>query len=113
MDKKISSKRRHKKIYEIEGHFGELLKRKSPNITSLLLHCTGGIGFIANKRSRENLKMEKLDKNSIDYSEDLICLTEVNKDWRAVPREHTMYNGTIGWSRRVQVFNNTTKPVGS
>ena len=47
--------------------------------------------------------MEKLKKLSIDYSVDLFCLTEANKDWWAVPREHVIGNGTMGWKENILV----------
>ena len=39
-------------------------------------------------------------------------LSEVNKDWRRVKHEHTIWGATTGWCehRRVQVSYNTTKP---
>ena len=76
------------------------------------MHNTGGIGFVTSERKKETLKMERLKKLSIDYNIDLICLTEVNKDWRSVVQNNTIWNGTIGWreNRRIQVSNNVTKP---
>ena len=57
--------------------------------------------------------MERLKTLSINYEFDFICLTEVNKDWRAVRQEHTIWNGTAGWmeNRRVQISANSTKPT--
>ena len=78
----------------------------------ILLHNTGGIGFISGERSKETLKMERLKELSINYDIYLLCLTELNKDWRAIQQNNTIWNGTVGWkeNRRVQVSNNITKP---
>ena len=88
-----------------------MLKRKKTNSTRILLHNTGGVGFITDERSRETLKMERLKALTIEYQIDLLCLTEINKDWRGVDQNHTIWNGTSGWkeNRRVQVSQNTNK----
>ena len=98
--------------HDCQGHWGDFLKRKKVNCTRLLLHNTGGIGFISGEKSKESLKMERLKRLAINYDVDLICLTEVNKDWKFVQQDHTIWNGTMNWkeNRRVQVSNNTTKP---
>ena len=72
----------------------------------------GGIGFIANKRSRETLKMEKIKKIVCQNSVDVLALTEVNKDWRKVDSKNTIWEGIKGWREfhRVQVAYNTTSP---
>ena len=108
----ISRLKRDERNHDLKGHFGDLLKRNSRNVTRILLHNTGGIGFVTSERKKETLKMERLKKLSIDYNIDLICLTEVNKDWRSVVQNNTIWNGTIGWreNRRIQVSNNVTKP---
>ena len=56
--------------------------------------------------------MERLKLMSINYGTDLLCITEVNKDWRLTHEENTIWNGTKGWKqhRRVQVSVNQTKP---
>ena len=56
--------------------------------------------------------MEKLKKLIIDHRFDLVGLAEVNKDWRKVSHENTIWSATSGWTehRRVQVSQNTTKP---
>ena len=81
------------------------------NSTRILLHNTGGIGFITNERSRETLKVERLKALTIKYWIDLLCLTELNRGWRGVNQKHTIWNGTSGWkeNRRVQISQNTTK----
>ena len=72
----------------------------------------GGIGFVSSERNRETLKMERLKKLTIDHSFDLICLLEVNKDWRVTKEENTIWNGTKGWQQywRLQVSTNRNKP---
>ena len=97
--------------HDEQGHWGDLLKRKKINSTRILLHNTGGIGFISGERSKESLKMERLKSLAINYEIDLICLTEVNRDWRSVEQSNTIWNGTSAWkeNRRVQTSQNTTK----
>ena len=76
--------------HESMDQWGDQLKRKRKKTTRVLLHNTGGIGFVTNQRSRETLKMERLKRLVINYEVDLVCLSEVNKDWRSVPRQHHM-----------------------
>ena len=83
--------------HDEQGHWGDLLKRKKINSTRILLHNTGGIGFISGERSKESLKMERLKSLAINYEIDLICLTEVNRDWRSVEQSNTIWNGTSAW----------------
>ena len=98
--------------HESNGHWGDLLKRKKSNCTRVLLHNSGGIGFVSGDRNKESLKMERVKQLTIKYNFDLICLTEVNKDWRAVSQENTIWNATAGWqeNRRVQVSFNKSRP---
>ena len=48
----------------------------------------------------------------LEYSADLVNLTEVNKEWRNVPYDNTVLGATTGWNenRRIQVDQNTTQP---
>ena len=48
-----------------------------------------------------------------NYNVDLLALSEVNKDWRKVVTNNTIWNSTMGWRehRRVQVSHNTSQPV--
>ena len=66
--------------HEDRGHWGDLLKRKKGENMRLLLHNTGGIGFMTEDRSRETLTSEKLRMLCNEYEIDMVCLTEVNKD---------------------------------
>ena len=56
--------------------------------------------------------MERLKSLTINYDIDLVCLTEVNRDWRSIAQDNTIWNATSSWkeNRRVQVSYNTTKP---
>ena len=67
---------------------------------------------MTDKKSRETLKSEKLRRLCIEYKIDLACLAEINKDWREVEQDHSIWNATAPWkeSRLFQVANNTTKP---
>ena len=40
--------------------------------------------------------MERIKKLTIDYDFDLLCLTELNKDWRSVAQQNTIWNGAAG-----------------
>ena len=59
--------------------------------------------------------MDKTKKPSITYEVDIVCLTQVNKDWRAVQQDNTIWNRTIGWrnEQRVQVSYHATRPFTS
>ena len=67
-----------------------MLKRKNKNSTRILLHNTGGVGFISDERSKDTLKMERLKDLTINYEVDLICLTEVNLDWRSIDQKYDL-----------------------
>ena len=94
-----------------EGIFGDLLKRKREDHIRILLVNVNSIGFISDQRSLESLKMEKLKRLIIKESVDYAALTETNKNWSAVPQEHSIWTGTQGWRqhRRAQVSWNKTK----
>ena len=68
-----------------EGIFGDLLKRKRDNHIRILLTNVNSIRFISDQRSLESLKMAKLKRLIIKDSVDYAALTEVNKNWSAVP----------------------------
>ena len=59
--------------------------------------------------------MESLKKLCIESDINIVGLTEVNKDWRKVPNENTIWNGTAGWkeNRRIQIFQNYHYPSKS
>ena len=58
--------------------------------------------------------MEKLKKLILEHNIDITCLTEINKDWRKVEYENTIWGATAGWrdNRRVQVAHNRSVPPG-
>ena len=104
--------RRASRNHGVAGYHGDPLQRRDPNNIRILLHNPGGIGFIHNKRCLQTLKMEKLKKLIIQHEVDLVGLCEVNKDWRKVEQNHTIWNATSNWkkNRRVQTSQNSTKP---
>ena len=55
--------------------------------------------------------MEKLKKLILDYDFDIVGLTEVNKDWRVINHDETIWGATAGWkeNRRIQISQNSTK----
>ena len=94
-----------------KGIFGDPFLRTKSKSIRILLHNVGGIGFVTGQRSRETLKMEKLKELVCRYGVDLISLSEVNKDWRKIQTNNTIWEGTKAWQehRRVQVSQNTTQ----
>ena len=97
------------------GIFGDTLVRKSGDNIRILLHNPGGLVFFSVKRCILSLKIVNLKYLTLLHDFDLVGLTEVNKDWRSVQYEHTIWGATSGWyeNRRIQVANNTTKPPSS
>ena len=77
----------------------------------ILLHNPNGIGFISIARCKETLKMEKLKKVVLNHDVDLTALTEINKDWRTVQYEDTIWGATTTWRkhRRIQASYNVTE----
>ena len=55
--------------------------------------------------------MEKLKKLILNYDFDIVGLTEVNKDWRKINYDDTIWGATAGWkeNRRIQISQNKTK----
>ena len=51
-----------------------------------------------------------MKKFIIEIQVDIVGLMEVNKDWRCVPTESTVWAATAPWreTRKIQVSNNTT-----
>ena len=105
--------RRRGRKHGVKGHHGDLLTRNNTDCIRILLHNPGGIGFVSDKRCKQTLKMEKLKKLVIDHNVDLISLTEVNKDWRKIDYQNTIWGATTSWksNRRIQVAQNKTKPA--
>ena len=94
-----------------KGIFGDPFLRHKQKAVRILLQNVGGIGFVSGERNKETLKMEKLKMAVCNFSVDLLCLTEVNKDWRKVNTKHTVWEGTKSWkeNRRVQASYNVTQ----
>jgi len=96
-----------------KGIYGDAItQKKDDDHIRILLQNPGGIGFVTGQRNRESYKIEKLKKFVIDKQVDIVGLTEVNKDWRCVPTENTVWAATAPWreTRKIQVSHNTTSP---
>ena len=108
-------KNRITRNHDAGDHFGDHLPRGNKETVRILLHNPGGIGFIENKRCLQTLKMEKIKKFIIQHNVDIVGLSEVNKDWRRVKQDNTIWNTTKNWRehRRVQVSQNKTSPPGN
>ena len=61
------------------------------------------------------MKTEKLKKLVLTHDIDFVSLVEVNKDWRKVSHDNSIWGATESWckNRRVQVSQNSTKPPRS
>ena len=59
------------------------------------------------------MKTEKLKKLVLTHDIDFVSLVEVNKDWRKVSHDNSIWGATESWckNRRVQVSQNLTKPT--
>ena len=57
--------------------------------------------------------MEKLKKLILTNDFDIIALTEINKDWRKISYENSIWGATQPWQehRRIQVSHNTSSPA--
>ena len=87
----------------IKGHFGDLLKRGKDGCIWILVQNVGGIGFISEHRSKETLKMEKIKELVCNWAVDLLCMTEVNKDWRPITYSNTIWGGTHTWRQHRRI----------
>ena len=74
----------------------------------MILHNLNDIGFVTSARSKETLKLEKPNKLILTHEVDLSALMEVNKVWRQVSYEDTVWGATTALTkhRRVQVSHN-------
>ena len=91
-------------------HGDAITQKKDDGNVRILLQNPGGIGFVTGQRNRESYKMDKLKKFIIEKQVDIVGLTEVNKDWRCVPTDNTVWAATAPWreTRKIQTSNNTT-----
>ena len=57
--------------------------------------------------------MEKLKKLILSNEIDIVSLSEINKDWRMVNYENSIWGATQSWQehRRIQTSNNTSSPT--
>jgi hypothetical protein len=90
-----------------------MTQKKDEEMVRILFQNVGGIGFMSGDINQESVKIEKLKRLIIDKSIDIVGLAEVNKDWRCVDTEHTVWKATERWRehRRVQVGHNTSRPA--
>jgi len=96
-----------------KGIYGDAItQRKDNGKIRILLQNPGGIGFVTGQRNRESFKIDKLKKIVNEKQIDIVSLTKVNKDWRCVPTENTVWAATSTWRerRKIQVSHNTTGP---
>ena len=111
----LTGQRRSGRKHQEGIHGDPIRQRKDENHVRILLQNPGGIGFVTGRRNRESLKIEKLKKFIIEKEVDMVGLTEVNKDWRQVSTENTVWAATASWTetRRIQTSTNTTCPSQS
>ena len=96
-----------------QGFFGDPIQQKNKDCVRILLHNTNGIGFVTDKRCKETLKMEKLKKLILSQDFDIVGLSEINKDWRKIQYDNSIWSATQSWHehRRIQVSYNSTSPA--
>jgi len=70
------------------------------------------LALYQDKGIRESLKVEKLKQFILSKQVDVVGLTEVNKDWKRVDIENTVWAATAGWTeaRRIQTSHNKALP---
>ena len=107
-DTPSENRRSRRRNHGDTGHHFDLLKRNHPGCVRILLHNVNGIGFITKDKTKETVKLEKLKKLLLLNTFDLAGLTEINKDWRKIPHNHSIWGATEGWAnnRRIQVSQN-------
>jgi len=90
-----------------------MTQKKDEEMVCILFHTVGGIGFMSGDVTQESVKIENLKRLIIGKSINIVGLAEVNKDWRCVDMEHTVWKATENWRehRRVQVGHNTSLPA--
>jgi hypothetical protein len=56
-----------------------------------------GIGPINRIRECQSSKINSLKETLLKHHVDILGLAEVNKDWRIIPQQETMWHVTEGW----------------
>ena len=111
-DEQQTGQQQNGRKHHEEIHGDPIKQRKDEDSIRILLQNPGGIDFVSGQRNRESLKVEKLKQFILSKQVDFVGLSEVNKDWRRVDTENTVWAATVGWTeaRRIQTSNNKTLP---
>lgn len=93
----------------LEGVYGDHIKQKRKGTIRMLFQNPQGIGPINSNRACQTSKINTLKKTLLKHDIDVLGLAEVNKDWRLIPYQETMWSLTEGWFeyRRLATSNNT------
>jgi len=102
-------------LNRLEGIYGDHIKQKRKGMIRLLFQNPQGLGPISNLRACQSSKLNTLKDTLIKHNIDVLGLAEVNKDWRLVPHQETLWSATEGWFeyRRLAKSNNTAVPPTS
>jgi Endonuclease/Exonuclease/phosphatase family. len=79
------------------GIYGDHLKQKRSGMVRILFQNPQGLGSMKGGSPTQSLKTTNIRETLIKHSIDIVGFSEVNKDWRAIPQQDTMWQVTDGW----------------
>jgi len=91
------------------GIYGDHLKPKKKGMVRLLFQNPQGLGPMNELTQLQTSKITKLKETLLKHDIDLLGLSEVNKDWRKIPHQQTLWSISDGWfeHRRLSMSINT------
>jgi hypothetical protein len=110
--------RRQERLENVEnrltGIYGDHIKQKRKGMVRILFQNPQGLGPIARARETgcQTRKITSLKDTILKHNIDFVGLSEVNKDWRLVPQQESMWSLTEGWFeyRRLATSINSCVP---
>lgn len=113
--------RRQERQYEPENRlpniYGDHIKQKTKRTVRVLFQNPQGLGPLYPPPHNQSTKINKLKNILLRHNVDILGLAEVNKDWRKIPRQNSIWHMTESWfeHRKIITSNNTavlpTSPV--
>ena len=93
----------------LSGIYGDHLKKKRKGTLRILFQNPQGLGQMVQADSTYSDKINKLKYVLLKHDIDILGLSEINKDWRKVPYQRSLWNVTDGWfeHRRITTATNT------
>jgi len=106
---------RHRTVENrLVGIYGDHIKHKKKGMVRFMFQNPQGIGRISSNPGCQSSKINTLKDVLLRHEVDFVGLAEVNKDWRKVPQQESLWALTDGWfehRRLVTSINLQIKPT--